>query len=236
MALEILFLLSPTLATSAAPAPPWDPLDRYQERLLEGWRILVHKRLLAPEQKPLCDQVLKQLGHQLYGITRVVPTEALARLRKIPIWVELAHPRHSCMCYHPSADWLRGHQMNPQKAGAVEIANARNFLTWTLDQPWMVLHELAHGYHHQFLGYNHGDIKKCFQEAKAAKLYESVLTCRGRKARAYALNNDQEYFAEQSEAYFGTNDFYPFVKAELKIHDPKMLAVLEKVWGVTKAP
>jgi hypothetical protein len=118
----------------------------------------------------------------------------------------------------------------------VEIANARNFLTWTLDQPWMVFHELAHGYHHQFLGYNHGDIEKCYQEAKAAKLYESVLNCRGRKARAYALNNDQEYLAEQSEAYFGTNDFFPFVKAELMVHDPKMYAVLGKVWGVKNAP
>ena len=25
-----------------------------------------------------------------------------------------------------------------------------------------------------------------------------------------------EYFAEASEAFFGTNDFYPFVRAELR--------------------
>ena len=42
--------------------------------------------------------------------------------------------------------------------------------------------------------------------------------------------NAKEYFAEASEAYFGTNDFYPFVRAELKKHDPEMFRLLEKLW------
>lgn len=50
----------------------------------------------------------------------------------------------------------------------------------------------------------------------------------------YALNNSQEYFAETSEAYFGTNDFFPFVRAELKEHDPRGFGLMEKVWGVGK--
>ena len=36
-----------------------------------------------------------------------------------------------------------------------------------------------------------------------------------------------------TEAYFGTNDFYPFVRAELKQHDPKTFALLESIWGKT---
>lgn len=47
-----------------------------------------------------------------------------------------------------------------------------------------------------------------------------------------ALNNDQEYFAEASEAFFGTNDFHPFVRAELKEHDPALFELLGKLWGV----
>jgi hypothetical protein len=58
-----------------------------------------------------------------------------------------------------------------------------------------------------------------------------VLYFPGETKRAYAMNNDQEYFAELSEAYFGTNDFYPFVRAEIKEHDPEMLKVLGKLWG-----
>jgi len=138
------------------------------------------------------------------------------------------------MCYHVSPAWLREHHMNPQKAGAVEIANAKNFLSWTLVQPWMVLHELAHGYHDQVLGYDNAEIRACFERAVSSKSYESVLHYNGKKVRAYALTNDREYFAEATEAYFGTNDFYPFVRAELAQHDPAVHDLLEKLWGVHK--
>ena len=46
----------------------------------------------------------------------------------------------------------------------------------------------------------------------------------------YGLNNEKEYFAEGTEAYFYRNDFYPFVRAELKEHDPDLHAVLAKIW------
>jgi hypothetical protein len=40
-----------------------------------------------------------------------------------------------------------------------------------------------------------------------------------------------EYFAEASEAWFGTNDFYPYVKSELEEHDPAIAALLGRVWN-----
>lgn len=212
--------------------PPYDPIERYAEERIEGWIVLVHRGFGAAENQGVREQTLKVLGEQLYRITRVVPAEALGKLRKIPIWVEVAHPRHPCMCYHVSPDWLREHAMNPKKAGAVEIANAKNFLAWTLDQPWMVLHELAHGYHHQVLSHDHADIKACYNAAVDAKTYEAVLHINGQKRRHYALTNDKEYFAEATEAYFGTNDFFPFVRAELKQHDPRGYDMIEKLWGV----
>ena len=46
------------------------------------------------------------------------------------------------------------------------------------------------------------------------------------------MTNEKEYFAESTEAFFGTNDFYPFVRAELKEYDPDMFALLCEVWGV----
>ena len=49
--------------------------------------------------------------------------------------------------------------------------------------------------------------------------------------RAYAANNPQEYFAELSEAWFGANDFYPFVRAEVLEHDPEAAELLKKLWG-----
>jgi hypothetical protein len=226
-------LLLTALALPAA-EPRWDPVERYEARQLEGWTLRVHPDLLA--QPALASNTLRLLEFQLYQITRVVPSNALARLREIPIWVELAHPRHPCMCYHVSPEWLRAHDMNPAKAGGVELANATNFLSWTKQQPWMVLHELAHGYHHQVLKHGHPGLRAAYTNAVASRRYEEVLHINGRKQRHYALNNDEEYFAEATEAYFGTNDFYPFTRAELKQHDPEMFALLGKLWetGRTK--
>ncbi len=97
----------------------------------------------------------------------------------------------------------------------------------------MVLHELAHGYHDRFLedGYDDPRIVAAYQRAVERKGYESVLCCNGSMARAYAANNAQEYFAELTEAWFGTNDFYPFVRAEVIQHDPEAAKLLEELWG-----
>ena len=52
----------------------------------------------------------------------------------------------------------------------------------------------------------------------------------GSMRRAYAMNNHREYFAEITEAYFGTNDFYPFNRAELARHDPEGFELMERIW------
>jgi hypothetical protein len=220
------------LAASAAGAQGgFDPTSAYEVRQVEGWTVRVNPRLLADEPAR-ASAALRLLEVKLFDVTRAVPPAAAAELRKVPFWLELKDRRFPCACYHPSRQWLTENGYNPEKAGAVEIANAGNFLTWTREQPSMVLHELAHGYHHRVLKYDNADVKAAFQRAVAEKRYEAVLHWDGKTVRAYALNNDQEYFAELTEAYFGTNDFYPFVRAELKAHDPEGFRMIEKAWGV----
>jgi len=46
----------------------------------------------------------------------------------------------------------------------------------------------------------------------------------------------EEYFAENCEAYFGLNDFYPFVRAELRDYDPAIYEIIERVFGVNERP
>lgn len=224
-------VLSVCAVVGAAEPPRYDPTDRYEVRQIEGWTVRVNQELL--QEPVLCGQTLRLLEWQLFQISRVVPSHALARLRAIPVWVERAHPRHRCMCYHPSAQWLREHDMNPEKAGGIEIANATNFLSWTRQQPWMVLHELAHGYHHQVLQHGHPELRAAYQRAVASGIYQKVLHWDGRHVRHYALTNEEEYFAEGTEAFFGVNDFYPFVRAELQQHDPELFELLGRLWGVT---
>lgn len=231
---------SPAVPPSASPpskkatAPAFDPTDHYHTRQIEGWQVLVNRRFVE-QNSALCDETLALLRCQLYQIGRHVPEPALGKLRTIRIWVEEAEPHHPCMAYHPDPGWLRAHDMNPDKARCVEVANARNFLAWTRQQPWMVLHELAHGYHHQFLGgYENPEIRGLYRRMLETKRYESVLHISGRTERAYATRNPMEYFAESTEAFFGTNDFYPFVSAELKQRDPEMFGFLQKAWGLRR--
>lgn len=214
---------------------PFEPTDRYAVREIGGWEVLVNARFAA-DHPDLCGRTLTLLESQLYQIRRRLPADAVARLRTVRIWVERAEPHHPCMAYHPDAGWLRAHDMNPDKAGCVELANAANFLRWTIDQPWMVLHELAHAYHHQFLsgGFRNDDVRRAFEAARDAKSYEAVLRISGRTERAYALTNPMEYFAEATEAYFGTNDFYPYVRSELQQADPAMYDLLGRLWVETR--
>lgn len=192
--------------------------------------VYVNHRLLEEERELGCD-ALKLVRIKLYDINRVVPKLSLEKLHEVAIWMEIESEKVTCACYHPSEQWLSENGFNPAKAKAVEIGNSANFLRWSLHQPFMMLHELAHAYHHQVLGYDNPDIKAAYERAVESGIYESVLRYNGGQARAYALNNDQEYFAEQTEAYFGTNDFYPFVRAELMRHDSLMYKTLKKLWG-----
>lgn len=223
-------LAIPPEASRADEPPAYDPTDRYESRTLEGWTLLVNRALL--EDRELADRTLTLLRFQLYQVTRRVPEEPLKRLQSVRIWVEKDEPHHPCMAYHPGAGWLKEHGMNPEKAHCVELANARHFLEWTLQQPWMVLHELSHAYHHQFLddGFENARIRAAFDRARDSHGYDSVLTVDGQEKKAYALSNPMEYFAESSEAFFGTNDFYPFVRPELRRHDQGMEKLLKELW------
>ena len=96
--------------------------------------------------------------------------------------------------------------------------------------PYVILHELAHSYHDQVLGFNI-DIINAYRRAEKAGLYEKVLLFRGGLTRHYASTNHKEFFAEMTESYLGVNDFYPFVRAELKEHDPETFHLMERIWG-----
>jgi hypothetical protein len=228
-------LLRPSDSPETRPAPTYDPTDAYELQNIEGWNVRVNKHL-SIEKPELAAKTLKLLDMHLYQITRVVPAPAVAKLQKVTIWVELHDRLVPCMCYHPDLGWVMENGLNPAKVKCVELGNPKNFLTWTVHQPWMVLHELSHAYHDQYLpeGYNNPEIAKTYQNAKDHDLYKCILRNSGRSETAYAMNNAMEYYAETSEAFFGVNDFFPFNRAELKLHDPQGYEMMVKEWGVER--
>ncbi len=205
------------------------PTTQYETQVLEGWTVRVN-RILLRQQAELGTEALKVLGEKLHDIVRLVPPRPLAELRKVPVWLGVDDGPNDRAQYHPSPEWLESHHYNPEKAKAVEIGNAKRFLKTSIEQPMMVLHEMAHAYHDRVLTFQHPGIQEAFREAKKGGTYDAVLRISGMKERHYAMTDPQEYFAEGTEAYFGTNDFYPFVRAELRVHDPKLFHLLEELW------
>lgn len=203
----------------------------YQAIPLRGWTLQVDKALI--EDSKTWEAVQDELDTQLFRITRTVPAEALGKIRRITVWVHLKAPWTRCMAYHPGAQFLREHDMNPEMAKGIEVGDAKTFLAWTLDQPWMVLHELAHAYHDQDLekGYDNVPILDAYKAAKERGLYTKVMGWKGPERDGYAETNQMEYFAELTEAYFGQNDMFPFVRGELLRHDPGGLKVVANAWG-----
>ncbi len=206
----------------------YDPI----ERNIEGWTVALDPALLEKENAETSQLALEALANHLQRIKYIVPAERLAELRKLRIWVDLQHSLKN-MQYHPSRGWLVANGHDPRLEKHVHIPRAKALFAphmWA-KHPYVVLHELAHAYHDQVLGFDHSGVRAAFDAAKEKGIYENVLLYTGAKVRHYGLSNHKEYFAEATEAYFGVNDFYPFVRAELKEHDPGMFELLVKLWG-----
>ena len=205
-----------------------------ETRVIAGWTVHVSKALLETDAAATA-RALELLRAQLEEIVRVVPKVAVVELRKVPLWVSQEYPRtRPSAAYHPSAQWLRDNGRDPAMARSVEFTNVRIFEAECRRMPVFALHELAHAYHHRVLGHDHAGIKTAFEHAKAGGKYDKV-ECRDAQGRvtikrAYAMNNEKEYFAESTEAFFGRNDFQPFDRAALEKHDPEMFALLRQIW------
>lgn len=210
----------------------YDPVQRE----VEGWKVKVEPRLLEEEHQEVAAKAFTALANHLQRVKYIVPEEQLAKLLELPIWLELNNEKLGNMQYHPDRGWLLANGHDPRLVKHVHLPRAAELYDrhmWA-KHPYVVLHELAHSYHDQVLSFDNAKIVSAFNEAKSKGIYDNVLLFNGQKVKHYALSNHKEYFAESTEAYFGVNDFYPFVRAELKEHDPSMYSLMEEFWGQVK--
>jgi hypothetical protein len=189
---------------------------------------------LQRDHPELVKQSLALLEKELSAIIRAVPPQRLPQLKRVTFWLDERVPQGAVKdqvpVFHPNPVWLREHGLNPAMAGGIELPNAAYFLTTYSWEPWAILHELAHFYQNTVLGDDNAVIKAAYDHARATSLYQSVAHYDGKTLPAYALQNEREYFAELSEAYFGRNDYYPFTRAELESYDPVGFAMVKAMW------
>jgi len=245
IAFEIVCLLSLFSGERAVSQPPQTvqvgnasqlPTRRTIE--CEGWTLHVSEDLYANDAD-LLDQALQLLEKQLQEIVRVVPESAVKKLQQVPLWISAEYPgTRPGAEYHPDAGWLKKNNRDPAMEKGVEFSNVRIFAEEARRMPNFALHELAHAYHDRFLpdGFSNAQVREAYDRAKASRKYESVEQRfgdgRSASVRAYAMTTPQEYFAECSEAFFSTNDFFPFTLEQLRKHDPEVTVLLAELWGV----
>ena len=193
----------------------------------------VDDRLLVGESAPIGERAIKLLTARLVIIAVVLQEAPLAKLREVPIQLDLNYGALRNMQYHPSASWLKSKGYSEDLAKCVHIPEAQDFLSPYENhrQPTAVLHELAHAYHDRVLGFDEPRIVAAYKRFREGGRYKSVLTTPGPMREHYALTNEKEFFAEMTESYFGENDFYPFVAGELKQAEPEIFNLLRDIWG-----
>ena len=202
---------------------------------IEGWTVHVDPQMLEGKHAEAGARALTMLANHLQRIAILLPEDRLAEMRTLEIWIEHDSTDFDVEPgpYHPSVEWLTERGYEPRLARKVHVTRAASLLErhHMLKHPAVILHELAHAYHHQILGFDEPRIKAAYDRAIEAGLYRDVLVYTGQTARHYAATNHMEYFAEGTEAYFYRNDFYPFVRAQLAEYDPVLHALLKDIWG-----
>lgn len=207
-------------------------VEGYREQTVHGWPVRVSERLLddSPEET---NRAIELLGDQIERLRAAIPKSAFEKVRGVTIWFSPPYPGHGPTGeYHPGAGWLEKNGRLAELHRCIEFTNVARFEQEIRRMPVLLLHEVAHAYHDQQLGFNHPEIAEAFERAKASAKYERVERHDGIVVRHYALTNPMEYFAELSESYFGVNDFFPFNREQLEVYDPKMFALLERVWNL----
>jgi Carbohydrate esterase, sialic acid-specific acetylesterase len=219
------------LALPKKPADPAKPAS-HTARKIEGWTVRVDDRLLRQPDDVLGARALRFLEGKLSDIRAVVPEDKVKKLQSVTIVLDLTHGKLGAMQYHPSADWLKANGYSPDLAKCVHLPRAADLPTRRNinEQPWVILHELAHAYHDQVLGFDEPRIKETYEKYKKSGRGEKTLLFNGKRVRHYALTNHKEFFAEMTEAYFGVNDFFPFNRAELKEAEPETYSLLSTIW------
>ncbi len=235
--IALIFGLCLVTTATFASEPPVLP-TKHTTRNIEGWSVRVDARLVAGEDAAIGERALKLLTARLVAIEIVVPEPALSKLRAVTIELDLDYGGLKAMQYHPDAGWLKEHGYSEALAKCVHIPRADDFLSPYENHrmPWVVLHELAHAYHDQVLGFDNARIEAVWKKFCDSGKYQSVLTSPGHMREHYGLTNPKEFFAEMTESYFGSNDFYPFVTGELKQAEPESFTLMSDLWGKLPEP
>jgi hypothetical protein len=156
---------------------------------VEGWNVLVDDRLLGEPFEGIGTKAIKFLEAKLFEITVIVPAEQLKQLQAVTIVLDEECGGLTSMQYHPSAGWLKANGYSRELARCVHLPRASDLPTARNinEQPFVILHELAHAYHDQVLGFDQAQIIAAYEQFKASGNGEKTMLYNGRRVEHYGL-------------------------------------------------
>lgn len=219
-----------------------EPARAYVVTNAQGWTVHL-ERELADAQPALAREALARLDAKLADMLRRLPAGSHARLRRLPIFL-LFGEEAKAGGRDNGAEYFQREApeffplTDPHWGSSLVIYSARNYVQ--LSDQWAVrvlLHEFAHAWQLEQWPEKQVDILAAYDHAMNQGLYRGVKDVNGDPiAKAYATENQLEYFAELSGAYFLRGEYEPFDRAALRAYDPEGYAMIEKMWGVNGPP
>ncbi len=192
------------------------PFVDYSEENLAGFGVIINN------QTPDKTGVLSSLSQMLTQLLAGIPKQRQSFVKTVR-WV--MGPGSDCNVVSHAARYEVEHNM-------VRVCATESFANNSPFAFHLVVHEVAHAYHFKKLGQSNTDVSNAFSNGIMNQLYAEGETGLSFEKGAYASYSPLEYFAELSSMYFGSIEYYPKNRADLKIYDPKGYAMVEKMWNL----
>jgi hypothetical protein len=216
------------------------PTRSYHKLSWPSGHIWVEQSLWKRESS-LAQAASDRLGSNWEASCRAVPSRARMGLKKMDIFLMdgpesplggqeqgLEYFRAGAPSYRPEVD--------PRWSDCIVVYYAKNYLDQSdLWARKAVQHEMAHAYHlRKWPEGQPPELYAAYQNALKEGLYCQVRDNEGRlHARAYALTNALEYFAELSCMLWACCNYPPCEAKELKAYDPQGYATVREMWSAS---
>lgn len=204
-----------------------------------GKRTFTVEKQLLDEDRATANKALDRLNKNIDLALSILPPHSHKQVAKQKFWLlygpkSTAGGRDNGLAYFrpgsPKFDAKRHEDWN----SVVVVYHAQNYVRltdlWALKA---VLHELGHAYQLEQWPEKEPSILAAYENAMQGRLYHNVKNVKGgRFPKAYATQNQLEYFAELTCMFFAGCNYHPMKRADLKSYDPVGYEMMRKMWKV----
>lgn len=215
-----------------------NPARAYEDITIGDRTFVVEAELLQKEPQ-LARRSLVRLKKNIDLALEILPVHSHPYVAKQQFWMmygpkATAGGLPSGLAYFrpgsPEFDRKRDERWN----SVVVVYDAGNYVSlsdlWALKA---VLHELAHAYQLEQWPEKEPTILAAYDNAMSQNLYRHVKNDKGGTfERAYAIQNQLEYFAETSCMFFARCNYQPCHRGELKEYDPVGYQMIRRQWKI----